>query len=308
MANNLKVNEHNDMKELKADIISFAKKSMVDMIGFASRDCFEKQDPRHNPLSIFPEAQTVILIGRRITRGTLRGVEEGTNFADYSNFGYSWLDNEFVAQSCYDIVSFIEDRGWEAVPVFPNPMEVYGQGVSVRLGNPAPNVTPDFNYAAVACGLGEIGMNDEFLTGKFGTRQRFQMIITDARIEPDPVMEGKICDRCGKCADICPLGAINKTEFKEINICGKIMKVAKIDYSLCKICKNGALPNRLHSPSKPDRIAALCNRTCVCHLEEEKLIDNVFENTFRKRTAWGKDVLGKSVETGRRSGRQETNN
>ncbi len=236
-----------NLSNLKEEIKKFASTHLADLVGFASRNRFEGLDPRYNPLSIFPEANTIILIGRRITRGTLRGIEEGTNFGDYGSFGYRWLDDEFVAQSCYDLVTFLEDKGWEAVPVFPNPKEVYGQGVPVAPGKLAPNVAPDFAYAAVACGLGEISWHDEILTKKFGPRQRFQMIITDAVIEPDPVLKDSICTKCGKCADICPLGAISKTESREVTICGKTMEVAKIDYSLCKICKNGASANWLNS-------------------------------------------------------------
>ena len=283
------------MQDLKQQIKDYAIRNGADLIGFASKDRFHGQDPRYNPFSIFPEGNTVILLGRRITRGTLRGTEEGSNFGDYDMFGYRWLDDEFVAQTCYDVVRFIEDNGWEAVPIFPNPMESYGMGVPVDNGRPAPNVAPDFAYAAVACGLGEIGMNGEVLTKKYGPRQRFQMIITDAYIEADQISDDKICDGCGKCAQVCPLGAIDVKNPKDVNICGKVMQVAEIDYYICKKCKNGAKTNRLMSAAKPDRLAALCNRTCVCSLEKGGKIENVFVNKFRKHEAWGIDIYGKNV-------------
>jgi len=122
------------------------------------------------------------------------------------------------------------------------------------------------------------------------------MIITDAELEPTPILERSICDKCGKCADICPLGAISKTETEEIEICGKKMTVAKIDYDKCNSCKNGACVNRLSPKGKPDRVAALCNRTCLAHLEENELVGNVFENSFRKRSAWALDERGKWAE------------
>ena len=109
------------MSSFKQEVKDFAKKIGVDLIGFASKDRFEGLAPHLNPFTIFPEGNTVILLGRRITRGTLRGVEEGSNFGDYGLFGYSWLEDGFISQSCYDLVRFIEDHGWEAVPIFPNP-------------------------------------------------------------------------------------------------------------------------------------------------------------------------------------------
>lgn len=262
------------------------EKCNIDLIGFAGKERFEGVDPQHNPFSIFPEANTVIMLGKRICRGALRGIEEGTNFGDYALFGKNWLEDEFLSIACYDLVRVLEDNGWEACPIFPNPAELGPQGVSVAEGRPEPNIYPDFDYAAVACGLGEIGMNGLLLTPRFGSRQRFHMIITDAVIESSPLLAESICDRCGKCAESCPLGAVDMANPTIIDICGKKMPVAKINYEICKTCKNGACKNRFGAAAKPDRIAALCNRTCLCHLEEEGLLTNKFENGFRHREAW----------------------
>ena len=283
------------MSSLKQGIKDFAAKNGVDLIGFATKDRFKGLEPYRNPFSIFPEGKTVIVLGRRITRGTLRGVEEGSNFGDYGCFGYRWLDDEFVSQSCYDVVRFIEDHGWEAVPVYPNPEESHGMGIPVGEGKEAPNVTPDFKYAAVACGLGEIGWCDELLTPEYGQRQRLQMIITDAELESDLIWEKSICDKCGKCADVCPMGAIHIGKDRTFEVCGKEMKVAEIDTSMCRKCNNGAINNRLYKGARPDRLAALCLRTCMNHLEETHAVKNTFENKFRKRDAWGIDIYGKSV-------------
>jgi ferredoxin len=119
------------------------------------------------------------------------------------------------------------------------------------------------------------------------------MIITDAVLEPTPVLEKSICDGCGKCADLCPLQAISKTDYKTVTICGKSMRVANIDYSRCAKCKNGAIPNRFTSAGKPDRVAALCNRTCMEHLEQEGLIENTFKNPLRQSEPWALDADGK---------------
>lgn len=288
------------MSNLKEKIIDFAKKDGVDLIGFADASRFAKVDAQHNPFSIFPEAKTVILIGKRICRGSLRGVEEGTNFGDYQLFGKNWLEDEFLALSAYNITNFIESNGWEAVPVFPNPSELKTEGVSVAEGRPEPNVYPDFDYAAVACGLCSISYNRIPFSKEFGSRQRFHMILTDAELEATPLMEENVCSTCRKCADACPLGAISKTETEQIEICGKTFIVGKIDYSKCSICQNGAVVNRFSEAARPDRIAALCNRSCMCELEERKILSNEFHNNFRTSEVWsiggGNTALDRSDE------------
>ncbi len=284
------------MNELMQKINEAVKREGIDLIGFANKERFDALEANVNPFSIFPEGKTVIMLGKRICRGSLRGVEEGSNFGDYSLFGKNWLEDEFLAIACYGLVNAIEDCGWEAVPVFPNPSEIAPMGISVGEGKPCPNVFPDFNYAAVACGLCELSYNRIPFSKEYGSRQRFHMIITDAEIEPTPIMEGSVCDRCKKCAYSCPLGAISADKTEIVEICGKKMEVACIDYNKCKICKNGACPNRFSPQARPDRVAALCNRTCLCHLEEEGLIGNKFEEKFRKRDAWALNEKGSYTE------------
>ena len=133
------------MLNFKQEIERFAKADGIDLIGFADRSRFADIDPQHNPFSIFPEAKTVIMVGKRICRGSLRGVEEGTNFGDYQLFGKNWLEDEFLAMSAYNLTNFIEEHGWVATPVFPNPCELGPSGVAVAEGRPAPNVYPDFD-------------------------------------------------------------------------------------------------------------------------------------------------------------------
>ena len=284
------------MEALLQAIEAFRKKEGIDVLGFAPKSRFKDVPAEKNPFSIFPEGETVIMLGKRICRGSLRGVEEGTNFNDYNLFGSVWLEDEFLALACYDLTCLIENFGWEACPVFPNPSEVGPMGVSVGEGRPAPNVFPNFDLCAVAAGVAELSYSGIALTPEFGSRQRFHMVITDAKLPATPLLSQRICDSCGKCAKICPMGAISETESETINVCGKVMTVEKINYDLCRICKNGAKVNRMASKAKPDRVAALCNRTCLCHLEECGRITNTFENKFRQNQLWAQDRDGNPVD------------
>ncbi len=268
----------------KTDLTNFAKQARVDMLGVANIERFAELPPEKHPCTIFPETKSVILIGRRITRGTLRGVEEGTNFQTYSQYGCDWLEDRFLALATFQLAEFIEDNGWEAVPLQNLPPEVPPMGVQVRPNQPAPNVMLDFDDAAVRAGLGEIGYCGVLLTPQYGPRQRLQMILTDAVLEPDPLWQEQICLGSAACQKTCPLGAYGAS--KELVIAGKKMQVATIDYAKCAHCKNGARPNRLHPAGKPDRLAAICIRNCLVCLEENKRIGNRFRIPFRQREAW----------------------
>jgi len=271
----------------KGKLRAFAKEAGADVFGVANIERFDELPVQKHPRAIFPEAKSVIVLGRRITRGSLRGVEEGTQFLDYRIYGYEWLDNRFVSHMTFQVAGFMEDNGWEAVPLPNLPAEVPPLGVAVKPGLPAPNVMLDFDDAAVRAGVGEIGYCDVLLTARFGPRQRIQMILTDAEIEPTPLLEKQICPADPAFKEFCPLGAF--VGEKELVICGKKMKVAKIDYRKCNRCRNGAIPNRHHPAGKPDRLAALCIRTYMDYLEKNGCLDNKFVAPFRKREPWKLD-------------------
>ena len=107
------------MNELMNKIAEAVKREGIDLIGFAPKSRFENLPANVNPFSIFPEGKTVIMVGKRICRGALRGVEEGTNFGDYALFGKNCLEDEFLAIATYGLVNAIEDCGWRLVPCSP---------------------------------------------------------------------------------------------------------------------------------------------------------------------------------------------
>ncbi|MBT4818149.1 MAG: hypothetical protein HN742_30110 [Lentisphaerae bacterium] len=282
------------MDELTQAFRQFAQEKRADLIGIAPIERFEGVPTKNHPCSIFPETKSVIVIGKRITRGTLRGLEEGTQFDIYGQYGLSWLADRMLAMTTISLATWIEDNQWEAVPVQDLPPQVPPSGVAVKPDAPAPNVMVDVRDAAIRAGLGEVGYSGEVLTPQFGPRQRFQIILTDAVLEPTALCETSVCTQCKQCAASCPLDAISADESETVAVCGKEMTVGKINYDTCRSCQNGAGRNPNHPAGLPDRLGALCNRTCVHSLEKADAVENTFAGEFRKRPAWQKDATGKA--------------
>ena len=66
-------------------------------------------------------------------------------------------------------------------------------------------------HAAVAAGLGEMGLNSLFLDPKLGPRIRLASIITEAPMEANPLIEKRVCqpEHCGEaCVKACPPQAL----------------------------------------------------------------------------------------------------
>ena len=205
----------------KEKIREMGYKLGLDLVGFANIERFKNSPERMHPASVFPEAKTVIVVGKRILRGGWRGIEEGTYWISYTYFNYHGLLNTFFIQEpLYNLSCFIEDHGYEAVPMYSGVPEVQPPVKPLRENQPPPDVFLAIRIAATAAGLGEIGWSKVFLTEKFGPRQRLHAIITDLEVEPDPLVKpGSICKRCMECVKDCPSGAIpHIKEGKKVSI------------------------------------------------------------------------------------------
>lgn len=278
------------MDALTCEFLAFAKEKRADLLGIAPIERFADVAANHHPCSIFPETKSVIVLGKRITRGTLRGIEEGTQMDIYGQYGLSWLKDRMLSITTITLATWLEDRRWEACPVQDLDPAIPPSGIPVREGAPAPNVMIDMREAAVRAGIAEIGYCGEVLTPWYGPRQRFQLILTDAVLTPTPMLERPVCDRCGACAKTCPLGAFKGETTR--TVAGKTMTVANIDWSICRKCGNGARPNGDHPAGRPDRLAALCVRSCVNHLDAVGALINTIDAPFRARPAWARDAHG----------------
>jgi len=226
------------------EVKRFALERGADLVGIASIERFDGAPAHMHPASIYPEAKSVVVIALRIPRGTLRGVEEGTNWVSYTYFGYHGLLNSFfIPKVVYEVACFIEDHGFEAVPYYPGVPEAQPPRRSLREDFPPPDVELQVRIAAFAAGLGEIGWSKVFLTKRFGPRQRLAAVITDAPLEPDPVVPpGTICDRCMSCVEGCPADAIphiSEGKVVEIEVAGYEVQWADVDMGKCCLCYHG---------------------------------------------------------------------
>jgi len=291
----------------KKELREYAASIGLNMLGVAPISRFDSVPQHKHPASILPEAKSVIVVGHSIPRGDYRGIEEGVLW----HFAGKRVSHRFLIE----ITRYIErESGYEAVPLEAHNTNSAPKSKPVAEGRPKHNVIPNMEYAAVAAGLGEIGLCGLLLTPAFGPRNALGMVITELELEPDEIFKGKICDgvECGKCAKICPSQAINLKKTITVDICGRETVLAEINYNHCRMCPNGAAPDfnykigqeelmydfagnqpkivetstALTRSGLPNITTALCNRTCIAHLEDEGKLELKYANPFRTEVPW----------------------
>ena len=315
---------------MRNQIIECAKRYDADIVGFASRDRFAKDDPIFR---VFPETKTVIGLGFRVLRGIYRGVEEGTTYYQYTTMGVENLEETVMPLALINVSNLIEEEGYEAVPQRRNQLIMNTAGQT----NPEVDYTDiyrgvqaehqiDFLNCAVQCGLGERSMISSLLNKDYGPFIRYCFILTDAELEETPLEEPHLCDQCGECIRACPGRAIAQDGATDSWRCA-------VYYNGANGSKNPFMPpdafadfeNRMdiingtaefdaeeakeilnsiyfYPPAKHFYRTSICgracDRACYIHLEEKGLLEKRFVRKFRSKEDW--KLSTKQFETGKR--------
>ncbi|NLG37315.1 MAG: 4Fe-4S binding protein [Clostridiales bacterium] len=256
------------MSDFSAIIAERAREFGADIVGFADIGRFSGADPAHDPRRIFPQARSVIGLGFRMLRGAMRGIEEGSTYYQYTTMAIESVEEVVIPRTLLRLSGFLEDSGWEAVPQRRHPLIMAEtdatnpeQDYRAIVRGVTGEVQMDFRQAAIACGLGEIGLSGSVLTDRFGPLQRFCFILTNAPLTPDPIPEPHLCDGCGECMAACPGGAYSG-DTESVSFAGRQYPVRRLDTWQCAAYYKGA--SRGRNPfMPPDAYAGIPGREAI---------------------------------------------
>ena len=182
--------------KLTQAVKDLALKCGVDLVGVASVDRFEGAPQGFHPTDVMNSTKSIITFARKFTMGILDELAPGRQRLSYKHHMYAHK-NTYNTFTGYDIARYLEDKGHKAFiiqPTTPYYAHEYRSVMSHR-------------HAAIRCGLGVFGKNNLVLTKEFGPRQRFCTVLTDAALDPDPMIDEDLCKRCNICRDACPVQA-----------------------------------------------------------------------------------------------------
>lgn len=223
----------------------------ADAVGIGNIERWEGSPLQMDPKQIMPECKSIVGMVFRVERGSLRGVEEGTFFSNYSAMGYGGITYLYMPITVINLSKFIEDQGYEAIPMGHQSdwrsIDMGGalkEGFSrpTRPGHASPDVMLHLRIAAFLCGLGEIGYSKMFLSPQFGPRCRVGMVLTDLELEPDPIYDGpKLCNRCMACVKACPGNCFPTDRTVKVDLAGHEVEWADIDIKACNAAFRGMI-------------------------------------------------------------------
>jgi epoxyqueuosine reductase QueG len=302
---------------LRETLTEMALKNNAALAGFGGAERF-KETPVEK---LLPGTKTVIALAFRVLRGSLRGIEEGSTYYQYTTMGIETIEENIMPRCLLKICGFLEDSGFRALPhrrqwtVMEGREGTYPEAdySEIRRGVfTEPEL--DFVEAAVLCGLGEQGLSGSLLTKKFGPLQRLCFILTDAEIAENPVAEPSLCNQCRACVGACRGGAISADGSRDEWRCAVYYKGAALAenpfmppdaYNTHKD-RNAIVLGRysfnaeeakkilddtwFYPPVKHGYVSSICGRACdrACYdaLEKRGVLGLRYENPFRRREPW----------------------
>ena len=245
-----------DTEKLTREVKEVAKRFGAALVGVASIDRFQPMAPLydkaprgHHPRDFVPEARSVISIAQPImpavinATGALADVDiemvppdikypylemlynqAGHRVQDYMLEQIGQVVGQQLMANGYDAMIF-PTTGLHPRPDYPIdlPDRQIWEGPSKRwadMHSPFRYTFGPFSHrhAATRAGLGEFGYNNVVLTREFGPRVRFNSIITDAELAPDPLVSEPIClrDSCLLCLKACIMQCVTMRDDRSI--------------------------------------------------------------------------------------------
>ena len=170
----------------------------ADLCGIASLDRFDGAPKGFHPLDVFPACKSVISFSCRFPVAAL---------SSPTPVVYTRVRNsisEKIDSMALDACIALERTGIAAVPIpavesIPDPTTSRKRSIV------------SLKHTAQAAGLGTIGRHSLLLTPEFGAMVWLGAVLTDAELEPDPLLE-PICTDCGLCVHSCPVNALAQPE------------------------------------------------------------------------------------------------
>lgn len=218
----------------------------MSLVGVTGVDRLSGAPEGYRPTDILPGARSVVVMGVRLSLGAIQAIfrahEDGRRDLQsiYAVHGYSVTPNYHLFFAAYKLAMFLERHGFVATPLPSGP----GGG-----GAPFSH-----RHAAVAAGLAEFGWHNLAVTPDYGPRVRWVSVITRAELEPDDFYSGpKLCDRsrCRVCVEVCPVGAINATKSREMQIGERTYEYARLNTTKCRISVEGLTTRSLGREDVP---------------------------------------------------------
>lgn len=192
---------------VKEEVLSLG----ADFVGIAPRSRFEFAPEHARPDRLLPNFRSVVAYGIAMDRGALEAYFRKASRRPIHL--HMQLATDELDHISLRLSRWLERQGHKSLFIAQN------GNYHVYRGR------PDFSHrhAAVAAGLGRLGLSSNFVHTQFRGAVHLASVITEAELAPDPMVsdEDNPCHQCKTCINICPVQAISQERTKSFFMEGR---------------------------------------------------------------------------------------
>jgi len=210
------------METLSGDVVNWLRENGATLVGISTVDRFSGAPRGHHPCDFLPKARSVVTFGIALLHQVLHWEnhlvnselvpsqhrEEVLQNYFYKQVGYVMV-NDMLDRLALRTANSLESQGYLSL-FFPATYGLADAYEFIQKRIPSGWGLFSQRHAAVMAGLGEFGLNNVVVTPQHGPRIRFNSVITEAELTPNPFLKDKVClgESCSICVESCP-GAIS---------------------------------------------------------------------------------------------------
>ncbi len=275
---------------LTEDLKNFLIGQGADLVGIAPISRFEGCPDVTHPRHYMEDAICVVSIGMKLLDEICNSWGEYNqphkSASPYLFYGFGITNIELSRMGNLASKRILETQGYKAL-LFPPTFLVGHYRFVHKIVEEDPLFWADFSHrhAAVAAGLGEFGYSGLILVPKFGSRVRFNSIITNAPLVGSPMYDGpKLCqpEKCNyKCVRDCPTEALALGgETYHVKIGEKEYEYCKAEKMRCYLAVHGLVRGT----------GGRTKRTLPPRAKKKNMIDDYF-NGMKRQNAFDKSFM-----------------
>ncbi len=194
-----------NMVKINKEVQEAVSRLNVDMTGIARINDHKGTKLAKDALNLLPSAKSIVVMGMEIWPEFLdltspERIAGAANLNDLYRRHCDSLGGRLTG-AAYEVARASRKAGLKALP-----LGYGGPSVDGRFLEPVIS----YKQAAEAAGLGRIGMSSLLLTHRFGPRVVLSACLTEAVLEPDKIIEERICRYCNVCVGKCPAHALGR--------------------------------------------------------------------------------------------------
>ncbi len=184
---------------MKEEIRRILRDHGADACGFAGIERFSGAPEGFHPRDIYPDCRTAIVFLKRMPLG-LRKVSPRIAYSHATEINLTAVDHIAYEAS----LKLERELPIHAVPLpCDSPYEYWEEENRRGCG------ILSMRHAAMLAGLGHLSRNTLLVNPEFGNMVNIGVILTDAELPSDPLLETACVNGCSVCLNACPQHALN---------------------------------------------------------------------------------------------------